>query len=106
MNPLPDRTDKCPHCGYQEGTPYSLTYLQPGTVLKERYLIGKVIEKNNEGATYISYDQTEDKKVLIREFMPEQIAERNESNQYILSLIHILRSAFSLRNCLRRENIR
>ena len=83
MNPLPDRTDKCPHCGYQEGTPYSLTYLQPGTVLKERYLIGKVIEKNNEGATYISYDQTEDKKVLIREFMPEQIAERNESNQYI-----------------------
>ena len=83
MNPLPDGTDKCPHCGYQEGTPYSLTYLQPGTVLKERYLIGKVIEKNNEGATYISYDQTEDKKVLIREFMPEQIAERNESNQYI-----------------------
>ena len=83
MNPLPDGTDKCPHCGYQEGTPYSLTYLQPGTVLKERYLIGKVIEKNTEGATYISYDQTEDKKVLIREFMPEQIAERNESNQYI-----------------------
>ena len=67
----------------RRGTPYSLTYLQPGTVLKERYLIGKVIEKNNEGATYISYDQTEDKKVLIREFMPEQIAERNESNQYI-----------------------
>ena len=60
-----------------------MTYLQPGTVLKERYLIGKVIEKNTEGATYISYDQTEDKKVLIREFMPEQIAERNESNQYI-----------------------
>ncbi|MDD3192314.1 MAG: PASTA domain-containing protein [Oscillospiraceae bacterium] len=83
MNPLPEGSEKCPHCGYQEGTPHSLTYLQPGTVLKERYLIGRVIEKNSEGATYISYDRSEDKKVLIREFMPDQIAERNESNQCI-----------------------
>ncbi len=83
MNPLPDGESKCPHCGYQEGMPHSLTYLEPGTVLKDRYLVGKVISKNGEGATYISYDQTEDKKVLIREFMPEQIAERNESNQHI-----------------------
>ena len=83
MNPLPDGESKCPHCGYQEGMPHSLTYLEPGTVFKDRYLVGKVISKNGEGATYISYDQTEDKKVLIREFMPEQIAERNESNQHI-----------------------
>ena len=66
MNPLPDGESKCPHCGYQEGMPHSLTYLEPGTVLKDRYLVGKVISKNGEGATYISYDQTEDKKVLIR----------------------------------------
>lgn len=83
MNPLPEGEDKCPHCGYQEGMPYSMTYLRPGTVLKERYLIGKVVDKNSEGATYIAYDQTEDKKVLVREFMPEQIAERNESNQCV-----------------------
>ena len=62
MNPLPEGEDKCPHCGYQEGMPYSMTYLRPGTVLKERYLIGKVADKNSEGATYIAYDQTEDKK--------------------------------------------
>ncbi len=83
MNPLPDGEDKCRHCGYQKGMPHSLTYLAPGTVLKERYLIGKVLEKNSEGAAYISFDQEEDKKVLIREFMPEQIAERNESNQSV-----------------------
>ena len=83
MNPLPEGASECPHCGYQEGVPYSLSYLRPGTVLKERYLVGKVMDKNSEGATYISYDQTEDKKVLIREFMPDQIAERNESNQYV-----------------------
>ena len=83
MNPLPEGEDKCRHCGYQKGMPHSLTYLSLGTILKERYLIGKVMEKNNEGAAYISYDQAEDKKVLIREFMPEQIAERNESNQYV-----------------------
>ena len=80
MNPLPEGASECPHCGYQEGVPYSLSYLRPGTVLKERYLVGKVMDKNSEGATYISYDQTEDKKVLIREFMPDQISERNESN--------------------------
>lgn len=63
--------------------PCSLSYLQPGTVLKDRYLMGRVLKKNSEGATYIAYDQSEDKKVLIREFMPEQIAERNESTMQV-----------------------
>lgn len=85
MNPIADGVDKCPVCGYQVGMPHNLTYLEPGTILKERYLLGQVIEKNSEGATYISYDKTEDKKVLIREFLPVGIAERNESNQHVRS---------------------
>ena len=83
MNPLAEGEGKCPHCGYQEGMPYSFAYLKPGTVLKDRYLMGRVIKKNSEGATYIGYDLTEDKKVLIREFMPVQIAERNEATMQV-----------------------
>lgn len=83
MNPLAEGEGKCPHCGYQDGMPYSFAYLKPGTVLKDRYLMGRVIKKNSEGATYIGYDLTEDKKVLIREFMPVQIAERNEATMQV-----------------------
>lgn len=35
----------CSQCGYAEGTPAAeACHLKPGTLLKERYLIGRVLE--------------------------------------------------------------
>lgn len=83
MNKLEDGAAGCPRCGYREDTPHSLEYLPPKTVLKERYIVGRVLSKNAEGATYIGYDLTENRKVQIREFMPEGVAARNESDQSV-----------------------
>ena len=39
-----DSFDICPHCGYAEGTePELATYMRPGAILKERYVIGRAL---------------------------------------------------------------
>ena len=46
----------CPFCGYIEGSPHLPAYLEPGTILQERYVVGKLLSYNGEGATYIAFD--------------------------------------------------
>ena len=59
---------KCLKCGYVDNSPYLPSYLAPGTMLQERYLIGKVISYNGSGATYIGYDCIMNCKVKVREY--------------------------------------
>ena len=67
----------CPNCGYVPGTPAeSLLHLQPGTVLAGRYIIGKVIGFGGFGVTYISWDQTLQQPVAIKEYLPSEFATR------------------------------
>ena len=66
----------CPHCGYSQNQPAAENRLKPGTVLHERYLIGKELESNGEGITYIAFDKTVGCKVLVREYLPAQICSR------------------------------
>lgn len=66
----------CPHCGYEEGTAHLAAYLKPGTMLRDRYLVGKALSQNGEGITYMAYDCNIGCKVLIREYMPEQLCSR------------------------------
>ncbi len=68
---------KCPYCGFHIDTVQSLPFLPIRTVIANRYLIGKVLESNGEGATYIGWDLTEKKAVNIREFLPDSITTRN-----------------------------
>ncbi len=63
-------------CGYDQSTPAAENRLKPGTVLHERYLIGKELESNGEGITYIAFDKTVGCKVLVREYLPAQICSR------------------------------
>ncbi len=75
MEPL-EGQNVCPHCGYAQDTVSLASHLKPGTVLHERYLGGKALSSNGEGITYIAYDRTVGCKVLIREYMPEQLCSR------------------------------
>ena len=76
----------CPHCGYRENTPFSADYLAPGTILNERYLVGRMIRSNGEGATYIAFDKVISCKVFVREFMPTTLCRRSVSGAMIGSL--------------------
>ncbi|MBQ9936713.1 MAG: PASTA domain-containing protein [Oscillospiraceae bacterium] len=69
---------KCIKCGYVDGSPYLPSYLAPKTILKERYLVGKVLSYNGSGATYMGFDLIMNCKVKIREYMPENLAVREK----------------------------
>ena len=77
---------KCPICGYNPDEPVSDFFLKPGTVLDSRYLIGKVIESNGEGVTYIGYDTVTASTVNVREFLPLGLCERDADGATVLML--------------------
>ena len=42
----------CAHCGYDQNTTSLANYLKPGTMLHERFYVGRMLEANGEGVTY------------------------------------------------------
>lgn len=73
----------CPHCGYDQNTTSLVNYIKPGSMLQERFLVGKVQSVNGEGVTYIGYDTSVDCKILIREYFPEGLCSRVPSSTLI-----------------------
>lgn len=70
MSPV-EEGKSCPVCGLTEGdyTP-SVHHLPPGTVLTERYLVGRVLGEGGFGITYIGCDLRLELKVAIKEYFP------------------------------------
>ena len=67
----------CPHCGYAEGTSAAEPqYLQPGTLLASRYLVGAVIGAGGFGVTYGAWDRVLDQRVAVKEFLPGEFSTR------------------------------
>lgn len=66
----------CKLCGYSDSDPCIPTYLVPKTFLNERYIVGKLISYNGEGAVYIGYDTVTKTRVTIKEFMPDTLCTR------------------------------
>lgn len=75
MEPLGDES-VCKHCGYDQNTAAHAGHLKPGTVLHERFTVGRALAANGEGITYIAYDNSVGCKVLVREYMPQQLCSR------------------------------
>ena len=74
---MSDEYKYCPHCGYAPGTPAeSALHMQPGTVLAERYLVGKVVGYGGFGVTYIAWDEVLQQRVAIKEYLPSEFATR------------------------------
>lgn len=69
---------QCPHCGFFADSPQMMPYLPLRTVVGGRYLVGKLLDCNGDGATYIGWDITQKMPVYIREFLPDAIAQRDE----------------------------
>lgn len=70
----------CETCGYDNDTQPEMLYLQPKTVLNERYVIGAVSHHDSDAVTYMAYDTQLDNVVVVREFLPKGIANRLEGN--------------------------
>ncbi len=68
--------DKCPNCGFYTGTPQISPYLPLKSQVGDRYIVGKVINSNSEGATYMGFDTVRKTPVVIREYLPERLSQR------------------------------
>ncbi len=80
------RAAQCQRCGYVDGTPRVAPYLAPGTVLAERYVVGRHEKVTGEGVTYLGYDAKKNEKVVIREYLPLTLCSRNkESDEVIIN---------------------
>jgi len=77
MQEMDDQENVCPHCGYEEGTaPLEACHIVPGTILQERYVIGRVIGFGGFGVTYLAYDQVLEKRIAIKEYLPGEFSTR------------------------------
>ena len=71
----------CPHCGYDQNTPTTHSnHLKPGTMVAGRYLIGKALGSGGFGVTYIAFDHKLNRRVALKEFLPNYLAEREGKN--------------------------
>lgn len=86
MNEFDEELESCPYCKtrYSE-EPDNKKHLYPGTELNGRYNVGYSVDVNSIFVTYIAWDKTEEKKVLINEFLPNNFASRNDGDELVLT---------------------
>ena len=79
----------CLNCGFDNSnvTASAPYHLKPGTILAERYLVGKALGEGGFGITYIGLDGTLSKRVAIKEFYPSGAANRvnDKSNDVLIT---------------------
>lgn len=108
----------CPHCGFIPGTPPREAYhLCPGTVLRERYVVGTTVGFGGFGITYRAWDKVLDKKVAVKEFYPNGVVNRipeekevivysgNRANEFQGGKVRFLAEARNMARFNTHENI-
>lgn len=80
-NCMADRAgaEVCPVCGCSGEEPPTPGALAEGTMLQNRYLVGRVKKENGEGFRYIGYDTVLELPIKIRELFPRNLCHREES---------------------------
>lgn len=90
FRPLKGNENVCPHCGYHiHENPSSAQILKPGTVLNQKYTIGKTLGEGGFGITYLAWDNNMQTKIAIKEFFPANLVARDtdtESNTQIFTI--------------------
>ena len=74
----PEAKGPCPYCGFdlEENVKKFPVALRAGSILNNRYIVGRVMGQGGFGITYLAYDTKLAAKVAVKEFMPDDIATR------------------------------
>ncbi len=68
-----DVCENCKKLGLESTSPH---HLKPGTILNNRYLVGKALGEGGFGITYIGRDLNLDMRIAVKEFYPSGYANR------------------------------
>lgn len=75
----------CPFCGFDNTTVQNAPYMPLGAELQEgKYIVGKKISNNAEGAKYIGYSKAMNAPVIISEFIPAGICGRANGKKKVV----------------------
>ena len=69
----------CPRCGWSAQRNNEFHQLPVGTVLADKYLVGRALGQGGFGITYIGWDRNLDIRVCIKEFFPMSTVNRDHS---------------------------
>lgn len=93
----------CAECGYDNETSVDSKYLQPGTLLKEQYAVGAFLTHDSDAVSYAGYDCQINKRIVIREFYPRNMANRLDDSdelhirqKYVASIEKYKKSFYTL----------
>lgn len=77
MRELNTSAQICPYCGYDSRQkPEKPYFLEPGTILENRYVLGKSIGNGGFGITYIGFDLVLNRRCAVKEYYPRELSER------------------------------
>ncbi|MDD3429756.1 MAG: PASTA domain-containing protein [Oscillospiraceae bacterium] len=74
----------CPVCGYNGENTNPNGALPVGTIIGERYTIGRFLDLDGEGSSYYGLDNTRMEKCVIKEFMPVSLCSGRAAGNQIL----------------------
>ena len=74
---IPEGSTECVVCLFEKNNRKYPTALPEGTILAGRYVVGRVLGKGGFGITYLCYDTRDEKKVAVKEYLPDAFSHRN-----------------------------
>lgn len=114
MGTLTEDVKLCPICGHKTKYESLSHHLSVGTLLNNKFLVGRVIGEGGFGITYIGRDLTLNAKIAIKEYYPKNYATRNNSTvtiskdgkgEYFANIKQLLNEAQILATFSRHSNI-
>ncbi|MBQ7704008.1 MAG: serine/threonine protein kinase [Selenomonadaceae bacterium] len=90
MNMLPHPKATCPNCGWSRNSSQNNTFqLQQNSTLKNpdngnEYLIGSALGNGGFGIVYIAWDESNNRRVAIKEYFPTQFVARTQASTVVL----------------------
>lgn len=79
MREIEDHLSACPYCGFNEtALRQESYYLDPGTVVGGRYIVGRVLNYGGHTVSYLGMDAEQNRKVVVKEYLPSDFSTRSE----------------------------
>lgn len=87
MEEYNEKQNKCPHCGYMKMQQAKYErFLPQETTLQRRYIVGNLLQENEQEIIYIGWDSVLEKKIAIKEYFPMNYAQRMVGQKELTSL--------------------
>lgn len=84
MNQIEDRLEICPYCGFNESALRQESYyLDPGTIIGGKYIVGKVLNYGGHTVSYLGMDAAMNRKIIVKEYLPSDFSTRSEGEKEV-----------------------